>query len=324
MGLLGEYMSNRNDKEFRPTRIVIDHATPPSGNAIMGYPYKVNWKTAMSEYLDFHADLNNPENVSVWDELTLWSSAFAQLLLKYIPLERNMKVLDVGCGTGVPLLELAERLGSTCKVYGIDLWRTALDRAVMKTKVRNVLDVTIVEGDASVMPFKDGQFDLVVSNLGINNFEKPEAAFSECWRVAKPSARLVLTTNLKGHMGEFYDAFRSTLVELNKKTLLEKLNLQEDHRVTIQRLHDMLEGAGFSIAKVHEDTFSMRFLDGSSFFRHYLVKVGFLDGWKNVIEPQDQPDVFSALERDLNQLAETKGELELTIPMAYVEAEKIV
>ena len=278
----------------------------------------------MTEYLDFHADLNNPENVSVWDELTLWSSAFAQLLLKYIPLEPNMKVLDLGCGTGVPLLELAERLGSTCKVYGIDPWRTALDRAIMKARVRSVLNVTIVEGDASVMPFKDSEFDLVVSNLGINNFENPEAAFSESWRVAKPSAKLVLTTNLKGHMVEFYDTFRSTLVELNKKTLLEKLNLQEDHRATIQGLHDMLEGAGFRVVKVNEDSFSMRFLDGSSLFRHYLVKVGFLDGWKSVIELQDQPDVFSALERNLNQLAETKGELELTIPMAYVEAEKIV
>ena len=41
-------------------------------------------------------------------------------------------------------------------------------------------------------------------------------------------------------------------------------------------------------------------------------------------EPQDQPDVFSALERNLNQIAEGEGELELTIPMAYVEAEKIV
>jgi len=194
----------------------------------------------------------------------------------------------------------------------------------MKARVRSVLNVTIVEGDASVMPFKDSEFDLVVSNLGINNFEKPKAAFSECWRVAKPSAKLVLTTNLKGHMGEFYDTFRSTLVELDKKTLLEKLSLQEDHRVTIQRLHDMLESTGFRVVKVNEDTFSMRFLDGSSFFRHYLVKMGFLDGWKNVIETHDQPDVFSALESNLNQLARAKGELELTIPMAYVEAEKVV
>ncbi len=290
----------------------------------MGYPYNVNWKKAMTEYLDFHADMNNPEYAAVYDELSLWSSAFAQLLLKYIPLGSNMKVLDVGCGTGVPLLELAERLGSTCTVYGIDPWRIALDRAVMKAKVRNVLNVTIVEGDASVMPFKDSEFDLVVSNLGINNFEKPKAAFAECWRVAKPATKLVLTTNLKGHWREFYDTFRSTLVELDQKTLLEHLDAQEDHRATIQRLHDRLESTGYRVVKVHEDTFSMRFLDGSSFFRHYLVKIGFLDGWKNVIEPQEQPEVFSALERDLNQLAETKGELELTIPMAYVEAEKIV
>ena len=50
--------------------------------------------------------------------------------------------------------------------------------------------------------------------------------------------------------------------------------------------------------------------------------VGFLDGWKAVIEPDDQGRVFARLETNLNALAEARGELTLTIPMAYVEARK--
>ena len=41
-------------------------------------------------------------------------------LLKHVPLGRNLRVLDVGCSTGFPLLELAQRLGPTCAVVGLD------------------------------------------------------------------------------------------------------------------------------------------------------------------------------------------------------------
>lgn len=37
------------------------------------------------------------------------------------------------------------------------------------------------------MPFMSDTFDLIVSNLGINNFADPEACFRECARVLKPT-----------------------------------------------------------------------------------------------------------------------------------------
>lgn len=64
----------------------------------------------------------------------------------------------------------------------------------------------------------------------------------------------------------------------------------------------------------------MRFLDGSALLRHYFIKLGFLEGWKGVLDAADRPIVFARLEENLNRLAERRGELLLTIPMAYVEA----
>ncbi|BCZ44729.1 hypothetical protein psyc5s11_07960 [Clostridium gelidum] len=45
--------------------------------------------------------------VRYYDELPLWSSPFGVVLLNNIPLEKNSTIVDIGCGTGFLLLELA-------------------------------------------------------------------------------------------------------------------------------------------------------------------------------------------------------------------------
>jgi arsenite methyltransferase len=52
-------------------------------------------------------DLSNHDVVAAYDELPLWSATFGLLLFRHVPMQLGMKVLDVGCGTGFPLLELA-------------------------------------------------------------------------------------------------------------------------------------------------------------------------------------------------------------------------
>jgi arsenite methyltransferase len=269
---------------------------------------------------EFRIDLSDRETVSAYDELPLWSSMFGLLLLKHLPLRRNVTVLDVGCGTGFPLLELAERLGSTCRVHGIDPWAEALKRAKLKAQVRGVRNVGLWRGDAAAMPFADEQFDLVVSNLGVNNFSDPEAVLRECRRVSRRAARLALTTNLQGHMEEFYAVFESTLLEMGLPKATTALQVHIRHRATVEGLAALFERTGFRLSEVREEKGSMRFLDGSALLEHYFIRLGFLDGWKEVLRPEEQEEAFSLLEANLNALSESRGELALTIPMAYVEA----
>jgi arsenite methyltransferase len=277
----------------------------------------------MQDYLAFSVDLEDADVVSAYDEIPLWSAMFGLLLLAHVPLRRHAAVLDVGHGTGFPLIELAERLGSTCRVHGIDRWEMALKRARRKAQVRGVENVSLWQGDAAAMPFGDGEFDLVVSNLGINNFSDPDTVLRECWRVSRPAATLVLTTNLQGHMREFYEVFEATLREMSLDEAIPALRRHTEHRATVEGLSALFERTGFRLAKTHRQTASMRFADGSALLNHYFIKLGFLDGWKTVLEPGDQARVFARLEMKLNTLAETQGALELTIPMAYVEAVRV-
>ena len=277
----------------------------------------------MQDYLKFKWDMTDEKTVSAYDELPLWSAMFGLLLLNHLEMRPNMRVLDVGCGSGFPLLELAQRMGPTCALYGIDLRETGIARARDKMEVYGVKNVDMRISQATSLPFPDEQFDLVVSNLGINNFKDPDAVFAECHRVMKRSATIALTTNLIGHMKEFYEVFKSTVAEEGNPEMLKALKKHIQHRASIEKVQSMFEGNRFKMTRVQKQTGSMRFVDGTSLLNHYFIKLGFLDGWKEVVDAQDQERIFAALENNLNQYSKSAGGLDLTIPMAYVEGKRI-
>lgn len=274
------------------------------------------------EYLNYSSDWNDPEIVSLHDELPLWSAPFGMMLLDRVKLSPNMTVLDIGFGTGFPLIDLAGCLGNSSTVYGIDLWSAAIEVVRRKIKVFGIKNVKLVEGDASAMDFKDNMFDLIVSNLGINNFENVEAVFRECFRVAKPGGRIALTTNPVGHMQEFYDVLAETMSQLNLGHLMDRFESQRQHRLSWQKVCHHLETVGFAISAVKRDSFFLRFSNGTAFLNHYLIKYAFMDGWKGIFPPDLVKDVFIRLEANLNALAEGENELKVTIPIAYIEGEK--
>ncbi len=280
----------------------------------------------MTDYLKRTSNYLDPtiasDFASVFDELSFWSSRFGQLLFNNIELRGRIKILDLGFGTGFPLFELAHTFGRTCHVTGLDPWTQAVERARVKQKIYELPNVTIMEGDGAKQPFEDETFDLIVSNLGINNFEQPAKVLAECFRVARAGASLVMTTNVKGHYKEFYEIYNAVLRELNKERHMERLNENEEHRGTRESVCALLEAAGFNVARVIEDEFQMRFLDGSAMLRHSLVRFGFLDGWRGVVTAEEEEEVFALLEKRLNEAAARQGELRMTVPMLYVEGRK--
>lgn len=267
--------------------------------------------------------LNGPIDwdIAAWyDEMPLWSAPFGMLLLEHLPMEPGMRVLDVGCGTGFPLLELAQRLGQSCTVVGLDPWHEAVERARQKAKAWSISNLEIIDGDALAMPFEDGSFDLIVSNLGINNLSKPESALAECCRVLKSRGRIALTTNPCGHMSLFYNIYKATLEEMGETRCLELLDQHVQHRKTVNEIDSLLASAGFAVQRVEQRDLVMKFLNGSALLCHSFVRLAFLDGWREVARGGPEKEIFSCLERNLNRWAEVNQGLKLVVPMAYIEA----
>jgi ubiquinone/menaquinone biosynthesis C-methylase UbiE len=239
-----------------------------------------------------------------------------------VPLTGIETALDAGCGTGFPLIELAERLGRDAAVHGVDPWSGALARAAEKVKCRATPNVILHEASATAMPFADGHFDLIVSNLGLNNFDDRIGALRECRRVARKGAVLALTTNLQGHMQELYAIFEEVLTRHGLASELASLREHVAHRATVAAVRELLESNGFQVTRVVVRSARMRFASGSALFNHYFIKLGFLDAWKKVVTGRET-EIFPELEEQLDRYAAGHGGLSLTIPMAYVEAQAV-
>ncbi|QBD78738.1 class I SAM-dependent methyltransferase [Ktedonosporobacter rubrisoli] len=276
----------------------------------------------MQDYLRFTYDAESAETASFFDECSLWAARFGLLLLNNLELRPNLQILDLACGTGFPLFELAHSFGSTCQITGVDNWKGGIERARAKLQFYQLANVQLLEADARHLPLPDASFDLIISNLGINNFANPDAVMAECMRVARPKARLVMTTNLSGHMAEFYTAFRATLHELGKSAYLERLAQNESHRGTKEGFVELLQSNDFRIVNVKEEQFQLRYLNGSALLNHHLSKIGFLGGWRQTVKPEDEEQIFAHLENKLNQLAQAQSELRMSVPMLYLEGEK--
>jgi len=96
------------------------------------------------------------------------------------------RVLDVACGTGDLTLTLFE---STCaQVVGTDFCRPMLELAARKASKLKAA-ISLVEGDALSLPFRDDSFNGVTIAFGLRNFSSTEGGLKELLRVLKPGGK---------------------------------------------------------------------------------------------------------------------------------------
>lgn len=274
------------------------------------------------KYLEV-VDFKTTEFGDLYDELPLWSARFGILLLDIVRIQPGMTILDVGAGTGFLSIELAQRCGSNTMVIAVDPWEAAIARLTRKLNHLGIQNVQTIVQDAAMIDLPDASIDLIVSNLGINNFNNPSATLRSCYRAAKRGASLYMTTNLVGHMREFYEAYRSELVELGFTARLANLDSHINHRATVDSVCAQLEQEGFTVTDAVTSSFRERFVDGSALLRHHFIRLGFIPKWKSIAPEESVEATFAALERRLNAIAVEHGELSLSIPVACITAQKL-
>lgn len=101
------------------------------------------------------------------------------------------RVLDVGCGTGYLLRQLAERCPGTAQLAGVDA-APAMIEAAEAAAGRGDGRLVFRVGTAERLPWDAESFDLVVSSTSFDHWVDQQAGLSECIRVLSPGGTLVL------------------------------------------------------------------------------------------------------------------------------------
>lgn len=277
----------------------------------------------MKNYLHHSFSIDDFNLVSIIDDIPLWSAPFGLRLLDTIELKPNSKILDVGCGLGFPLVEIAQRLGNSCILFGVDPWGRALERVHLKLKTSQIKNAFPIKSVAEKLPFANNLFDLVVSNNGINNVDNLEQTLNECYRVSKSNAQFAVTLNLEETMIEFYNVFENVL---KSNGLHDEIIKMKNHiyskRKPLEEIKLLLTRAGFKVKTIYHDNFKMKFLNAKTMFNHSLIKYWFLDGWKSVVKPKDLEAIFEQIENTIDRIAITNGEFCLTIPFVTIDCRK--
>lgn len=309
---------------LRPLAPLVGGATPPGAPGTLS-PAALNLsaRAATSDYLTVTYDQHEPGFAELYDALMVpqWSQPFGHLLLSvFLPLSRGAgwQVLDVGCGTGYPTLELARYLGQDCDIAGIDPWEEAILIAQRKASAEWLRTVTFLAGDITTYPFIDSQFDVITCNLGLVSFPKPAEALGAMWRTLRPKGHLLVTFPLQSAMREFLDTYHLTLRDLKLLDYMRALHQQVAEQPTLESTRRQLEETGFEVLRMQTDKFELRFPDLRSFLTSPLVQTTYLRRWRDLIPDETiRRLVFNEVERRLRERAQTSGgEVVMSVPMA--------
>lgn len=116
--------------------------------------------------------------------------AYKQQLLDLLEIQAGQTVLDVGCGPGTDLPALAERVGDSGTVIGVDRDPAMLARA--RERTNDLHRVEIREGHLHALPIEPGTVDRAKIDRVLMHVAEPADALAQLHRATRPGARVGL------------------------------------------------------------------------------------------------------------------------------------
>lgn len=101
--------------------------------------------------------------------------------------------VDLGSGRGTDVLRMAESVGETGFVYGIDISDGMLEKARKNAEKFKIENVCFIRSELEKLDLPDNLANLVISNCTINHAADKQAVWNEIYRILKKGGRFVIS-----------------------------------------------------------------------------------------------------------------------------------
>lgn len=114
-----------------------------------------------------------------------------QRTLQLADIQPGQVVLDAGCGIGNDAVQMAELVGASGHVFGIDSSQKMIDSAIANM-AGSALPLAFRQGSIYELDFADNFFDRCRADKTFQHLADPQAALQELMRVTKPGGKIII------------------------------------------------------------------------------------------------------------------------------------
>jgi ubiquinone/menaquinone biosynthesis C-methylase UbiE len=113
--------------------------------------------------------------------------------INYAHPEAGETCLDLGSGRGTDCIRLAEQVGPTGYVFGIDISDGMIEKAKQNVAEKGITTIEFIKSPIEIIPKPDNSVNLIISNCTLNHANDKNAVWKEVFRVLKKQGRFVVS-----------------------------------------------------------------------------------------------------------------------------------
>ncbi len=206
-----------------------------------------------------------------------WSTPFAEVLLEQLDLHPGLTILDIASGHGIPAFYLAEQVGHTGTVVGIDASRSqvASARAIQRSELPWLRFDCL---DMRALPASFPTFQRLTGNLSVM-FLRPNRFEAMCGLIdhLAPGGQVVMTFPSLGTFDSIWNRIDREMSRHGLITERERLAAHVTERPSAAEARGWLERLNMERITVVERPLEVASGPGPRFLQHPLLRGGFLD-----------------------------------------------